>query len=118
MGASLILLAVPGPCTTFNGNEIEGGCDAGFGFAFTQDSAPGCEAIVNHACCYVLANCDSDCQNRLSCINQCTPPRLVTSTCVQSCIDKNTAFEDTLGSLKHCFSAATDASECDWLSPK
>jgi hypothetical protein len=118
--ASLILLAVPGPCTTFNGIEgdaADAGCDLGLPLDFVK--RPGsylCPELLNEQCCQDMPDCDGGCLAGIACVNDCDATRYLTGSCVEGCIQANPGVLAIKGLLTGCF---VDAAQlCEWVSLK
>jgi len=120
--ASFILLAVPGPCTTFNGVEedaADASCDLGLPFDFVK--RPGssiCPDLLNQMCCQDVPDCgEGGCLAGIACVNDCGAPRYVTGSCVEGCIAANPgAVAAVRGLLTGCFVEAGEL--CQWVSLK
>ena len=95
--ASLFVLALPGPCTTFDDvaplaeavdaatdapvTDADAGvtspCDAGIRFEFENDASVACQDAVDRNCCVFEVECAGDvaCVKWIDCVNACPTPR-------------------------------------------
>jgi hypothetical protein len=127
--ASLAFLLVPGPCTSFNdvdGAAFEGardggaeaGCDTGVQFGFYKGDSGACQNLAGELCCPLLEACSGNesCKTMIQCINDCTPPRPLSSSCVTMCANANMT-ESTLAGLANCFydGGGAAARACVWI---
>jgi hypothetical protein len=120
----VLVLSVPGPCTTFSGVQAPAGCDAGISFEFSAGpSTATCQNIANTQCCQVLSNCDINCTEGIACINACSIPRTTTSSCVMACFGSHPGLVGTVTTLSKCFytpdggsAVEAGANACIWLT--
>jgi hypothetical protein len=124
LSASMILLAVPGPCTTFN--DVDAGadaapkasCDAALRFDFYGADSATCQSLANELCCPQLITCAGEpmCKEKVACINGCAPPRDLDSGCVLDCGITINTFTGFLSELATCFyDGGVDTSACQWV---
>jgi hypothetical protein len=134
-GFTLALVAVPGPCTTFNSVDAAGLSDAAGPNAATcmsdatlmldfyglegGEASPECQRFSASHCCDLQSDClrDEACVSFVTCVNQCPKPRQF--PCVNDCGE---AARGLVGDLGKCENEAALGDEvdvvCNWFPPQ
>jgi hypothetical protein len=126
----LAALALPGPCTTFDGVSVPvdagldagtsdvadaGAADATCGLSFDfEPGGEGCQQLIDQACCIIEQECAKTdaCAEWIACVNACPKPR-ADGGCYGKC-GSTSSFSHVLNELSDCRAYGDAETRCRW----